>query len=252
MSKSSVHTVLKKDMKLSKLAPKFIPKILTDEQKRFRMRLCQLNLDALKEDDEYLMKFVTGDESWVSVYEVERKQSSCEWHPTGSKESRPKKALHSRSTKNAMITVFFDDSGVVLSHFKDANETVNADTYIEVLRLLKESLGRKCPDMWRGRRFLLHHDNAPAHTAVLTLAFIGSSGINMVPHPPYSPDLVPCDYFIFPRLKNMLRGHHHNNLADMRTAVQRALKAIPVQEYHDAIHSLPMCWMKCIQGRGVL
>ncbi len=70
MSKTTVHKVLKKDLKLSKIMPKFIPRILTDEQKKFRMRLCQLNLDALKEDDAYLQKFVTGDESWVSVYEV--------------------------------------------------------------------------------------------------------------------------------------------------------------------------------------
>ncbi len=48
----------------------------------------------------------------------------------------------------------------------------------------------------------------------------------------------------------MLRGHRHNSIADMKTAVQRALKAIPVQDFHDAIHSLPMRWMKCIQAQG--
>ncbi len=243
MSKSSVHTVLK-DLHLSKVAPKFIPKLLTPEQKRFRVRMCELNLEALRNDDGYLGKFVTGDESWVSVYEVERKQSSCEWQPNGSKQSRPKKALWGQSTKKAMVTIFFDDNGVVLSQFKDAKETVRAENYIEVLRCLKENIRRRRPDKWRTREFLLHHDNAPVHTTVLTLAFIGSNDIEMVPHPPYSPDLAPCDYFIFPRLKNMLRGHRHNNINDMKVAVNTALRNIPVQDFHDAIHSLPLRWMK--------
>ncbi len=86
-----------------------------------------------------------------------------------------------------MITIFFDDNGVIMSHFKDARETVTAEVYIEVLRLLKEKIRKKCPDKWRGNQFYLHHDNAPAHTAVLTLAFIGSSGIEMAPPPPVQP-----------------------------------------------------------------
>ncbi len=47
LSKSSVHNMLKKDMKLSKIMPKFVPRILTAEQENFRKRLCEENLEAL-------------------------------------------------------------------------------------------------------------------------------------------------------------------------------------------------------------
>ncbi len=99
-------------------------------------------------------------------------------------------------------------------------------------------------------KFLLHHDNASLHTSVLTLALIGSSGIDMVPHPPYSPNLAPCDFFLFPHLKSELRGHKHRNLVDLRTAISRTLEHIPVQDYAGAINSLPVRWMKCLKAKG--
>lgn len=206
ISKTSVHKILKKDMALSKVSPKLVPRLLTDEQKRFRMCLCQINLDSLKADSGVLCKIVTGDESWVSVFEPELKKNASQWQPKGQLHLRPLKAIRQRSAKKAMITVFFDTEGPILSEFLAPRDTVCAENYCDLLRRLKENLRRKRPHLWAGRNFLLHHDNAPSHTAVLTLALIGSSDIEMLPHPPYSPDLAPSDFFLFPRLKNEVRG----------------------------------------------
>ncbi len=254
IKKTSLYSILKKDLKLSKLALKFVPRLLTDEQKRFRARPCQINLDSLKADATYLSRIITGDESWVSVYKVELKKNSREWHPKGTHADRPIKALCNRSEKKVMVTVFFDCRGTVLVDYLTPGETVNTERYCEVLRTLKERVRRKRPDLWGGRNgvhnWLLHHDNAPAHTSVLTLALIGSSGIDMVPHPPYSPDLAPCDFFLFPRLKSALRGHRHRNLRDLKVAINRALDHISPQDYSDAINNLPVRWMKCLKAQG--
>ncbi len=165
------------------------------------------------------------------------------------------KVIWNRSERKAMITVFFHDEGVVHSEYLSPGETVETEYYCDVLRRLKESVRCKCPGMWKrdeegNRTFLLHHDNAPPHTSVPTLALIGSSSINMVPHPPYSPDLAPCDYFLFPRLKSELRGHRHRNIQDLKTAVDRTLRQIPQDHYRDAILSIPIQWMKCIKANG--
>ena len=48
------------------------------------------------------------------------------------------------------------------------------------------------------------HDNAPAHTSKDTVAFLEKKGLTILPHPPYSPDLAPFDFFLFPRLKKTL------------------------------------------------
>ncbi len=79
--------------------------------------MCELNLQSLKDDPEFLGKIVTGDDSWVSVFEMELKKNSREWHPKGSTTDRPMKALHNCSEKKAMLTVFFDDCGVVSSEY---------------------------------------------------------------------------------------------------------------------------------------
>ncbi len=141
-SKTSVHKVLKKELNLSKVAPKVVPKLLTPEQKAFRVCLCQLNLDALKADDNYLNKFVTGDESWVIIFEMETKQGSCEWVLKGNRVVHPVKAKRQRSECKAMLTVFYDHKGCIFTQFKPPTDTVNADTYCEVLSLKKTSGGR--------------------------------------------------------------------------------------------------------------
>lgn len=56
------------------------------------------------------------------------------------------------------------------------------------------------------RHLLLHHDNASAHTAAASLDFLQENSMQLVTHPPYSPDLAPCDFFLFPRLKKQLKG----------------------------------------------
>ncbi len=250
ISKSSVHQVLKKDLNLSKLSPKFVPKVLTQAQKDFRVRLCEMNLAALREDDEYIQKFVTGDESWIAVLEVETKAASCEWVQKGRNAPRPVKALRQCAERKSMFMIFFDQTGPILAEFMPQGGTVTADSYCDVLRRLKENLRRKRPDKWRGRNFLLLHDNATPHTTTPTLAFIGESGIDMAPHPPYSLDLAPSDYFLFPRLKSGMRGHCFRNIPDLQTAVFRELKGIGHSEFHDALNTLPLHWMKCVKAGG--
>ncbi len=254
LNKSTLHTILKSDLKLSKVAPKFIPRILTDKQKRFRMKLCQQNLDRLQQDNDFLSLIVSGDESWMSVFEVETKQQASEWVPKGDNSARLTKALRQRSTKKAMLTVFLDQQGPILAEFASPGTTIDTKLYCQVLRHLKENIRCKRPQLWTMKNgywtFQLHHDNAPSHTLILTLAFIGESHIDIVAHLPYSPDLAICDFFVFPRIKSELRGHRFQNLRNMKTAVLRTLKSIPQQEIHQAFQTLPLRWMKCISAQG--
>jgi len=54
------------------------------------------------------------------------------------------------------------------------------------------------PDQWRNNTWLLHHDNVPAHAALLTRRFLTDNNMTVMPHPPYSPDLAPSDFFLIP------------------------------------------------------
>ncbi len=258
VSVTSAHRILKKDLKLSKICPKFVPKELTAEQKRSCQTMAQENLNLMAEDPDVLDKIVTGDKSWISIFEMPTKQSSSQWHPKGTHLLRPQKPLPQRSEKKSMLTVFFDRRGVILAKFAPPGETIDTDSYCQTLRTLKERLRKKRPQLWTrpnpqsSRPFLLHNDNAPSHTSVPTLALIGESGIDMLAHPPYSPDMAPSDYFLFPRLKAMFRGFRHETVEDMQEAVKQVLREIPEEDFASAIDSLPVRWMKCVAAGGGL
>ena len=146
MSRSSAHKILKKELKLSRKVAKFVPRILTEDQKRMRVQCATQNLERLKADPYLLDKLVCGDESPVYLHDPENKFESSAWLPIGS--LRPVKALRSRSQKCTMLTVFFDSVGTILVEFTE--ETIDSDAYILTLRRLCERIRKKRPGMWRG------------------------------------------------------------------------------------------------------
>ena len=91
-----------------------------------------------------------------------------------------------------------------------------------VEKILYEKLGT-IKEKRRGklsRKMLLLHDNALVHTAAISLTVIKECGFQLLPHPPYSPDLAPSDFFLFQQLKKHLRGSHYDDDDDVKDAVQ--------------------------------
>jgi histone-lysine N-methyltransferase SETMAR len=86
------------------------------------------------------------------------------------------------------------------------NSAVNSDFHYEVLRRLIENERRKRPEHWRNHNWLLHYENMPAHTSLKTTEFVTNNNMVIVSHPPYSPDLAPCYFALFPKLKMKLKG----------------------------------------------
>ena len=79
-----------------------------------------------------------------------------------------------------------------------------------------QSVRRKRPEKWRDGHWILHHDNMPAHTSHLVQQFLAKHGTAQLQLPPYSPHLAPCDFFLFPRLKKVLKGHRSEATEDIR------------------------------------
>jgi hypothetical protein len=53
-------------------------------------------------------------------------------------------------------------------------------------------------------KWILQHDNAPAHDALRVREFLAKNSIRKMDHPPYSPELAPCNFWLFQKLKNAL------------------------------------------------
>ena len=71
-------------------------------------------------------------------------------------------------------------------------------------------------ELWRSVEWLLHHDNAPTHTALSVRQFLTKNRMTSASHPPYSLDLAPCDFFLFPRMKRDLKGKRFQNVEEVR------------------------------------
>jgi histone-lysine N-methyltransferase SETMAR len=105
-----------------------------------------------------------------------------------------------------MLTLFWDERGVILEHYMPRGNTVNSAAYAD---LLKNHLRPAIKSKQRGllsTGVLLQHDNARPHTAHSIVATIQDLSFECLPHPPYSPDLTPSDFHVFGPLKEAMVG----------------------------------------------
>ena len=96
---------------------------------------------------------------------------------------------------------FFDVHGIVHAEFLPQGQTINQHVYKNILRHLMRSVREKKIELWETRTWLLHHDNAPAPNALRIREFLAKNNIAVLEQLPYSPDLVPCDFCLFSKLK---------------------------------------------------
>ncbi|UYV64650.1 hypothetical protein LAZ67_3001497 [Cordylochernes scorpioides] len=232
MSTFVLHGIVTEDLQMRKVCAKLVPKVLTQDQKELRVLRCLELLDLFQNQPDFLNPVVTGDESWMFEYDPETKKQSCAWHTKSS--PRPKKWRI-----KTMIIVFFDIRGIVHCEFVPQGQTVNSAFYLEVLRRLKRRVAHVRTDIEDTVK--LHHGNATSHTAFIITTFLARSNTSVIPHPPYSPDLAPCDLFLFPRLKREVKGKHWETVENIQHHVTTFLRSIPVEEFQGPPESPTNC-----------
>ena len=75
-------------------------------------------------------------------------------------------------------------------------------------------------------------------------------GIKTVPHRPYSPDLAPCDFCLFPKLKEKLRGCRYQTIEELKEAVRKVIDTITKEDFHGAFQRLLERHNNCIAAGG--
>ena len=193
VSIGSVHTILTADLGLRRVSAKFVPKLLTMEQKQLRLEIAQDMLDCVESDSIFLNTVITGDESWVYGYDPETKAQSSQWKHSSS--PRPKKA---HSNVKVLLTIFLDSRGVVHHEYAPQGQIVTKQYYERVLCHLCNAVRRKRPDLWAAETWQFHHGNAPAHSLHLIQGFLAKHNIPLIRQAPYFPDMSPCDFWLFP------------------------------------------------------
>lgn len=243
---TTVFEIVTENLNMRKVCAKLVPRVLSNDQKTTRKTISQELLDRVSEEPDLLNNVVTGDETWVFEYDPQTKRQSSEWHTSSS--PRPKQARMSKSKQKSMLICFFDGNGVIHKEFVPPGQTVNAKFYVKVLERLRKRIVRVRPAI--ANSWILHHDNAPCHTALRVGQFLASHNVAMLPQPPYSPDMSPPDFFLFPRLKSTLKGKHHGSVEAVQQAVTRELNSIPGEAFQQAYKDWKTRWQRCVDAEG--
>lgn len=248
ISHGSAFSILTEDLGLSKLSARWVPKALQENQLQQRADLSLAILAKMEANETIFFKrCLTGDETWIYQYDPENKIQSKEWHPRGT--PGPVKFKSEKSVKKIMATIFWDSEGVILIDFLEGKKTVTSSYYEGVLKKLKTSLAKKR----RGKlhsQILFHHDNAPAHSSRAVRALLREFRWETLPHPPYSPDLAPSDFFLFPKLKESLKGTRFDSLEQAKQQVITWCQKQPPEFYREGIYRWKYRLQKCIDSNG--
>ena len=149
----------------------------------------------------------------------------------------PKKLRFQKSRVKNMLVIFFDWLGVFHKEFVPEGETINAVYYKRVMERLLNRIRRVRPGMCESGDWFLSH-NAPSHNATIVKQFLAQRKVTVLDHPPYSPDLAPPDYFLFPNVKSHSKGHLFDSISDIQKAVTSTLITIAKDEFYNGIQKL--------------
>ncbi|VVC26506.1 Hypothetical protein CINCED_3A009587 [Cinara cedri] len=193
---------------MRRVAAKFVPRLLTEQQKQGRVESCSSLKEEFQNNTNFFSKVITGDESWCYEYDPENKQQLSQWKSPAS--PRSKKARQVRGVKRL-----------------------------------------KRPDLWQSGDWFFHHDNAPAHTTLSVRRFLTKNDMTTVSHPPYSPDLFPCVFFLFPRKKMNMKGKRFVDIDKVKKKkTTEALAGITKDEIKKCLKNWNKRLAKCINSNG--
>ena len=175
------------------------------------------------------------DESWIYCYDPETKRQSFHWKHAGS--PRSKKARQSKSNHRLLRIFFFFLTALAWSTYTgfllDSQEGILCWGFKGV---------RKRPAIFKSAQWHFHLDNAPVHNTILVTDYLTKMGIKIVPQPPYSPDLAPCDFCLFPKL----RSCRYETTEQMKEAVMKVIETLTQEDFHGDFQKLLERCNKCI------
>ena len=116
---------------------------------------------------------------------------------------------------------------------------------VEVLREFRKRFRQKRLALFKSGQWHFYQDNAPVNNSILVTDYLIKMGIKTVAHPHYSPDIAPCDFCLFPKL----RGCRYETIEDLKEAVTKVTDTLTQEDFHGAFQKL-LEWYKCIAATG--
>jgi [histone H3]-lysine36 N-dimethyltransferase SETMAR len=238
-----VYRHLKKLGKVCKLGT-WIPHELSEHNKITRLNICNFLYSKYLQAP-FLDRIVTGDEKWVLYKNVKRKRHWVNVGEYPSSQSKP-----NPYSKKVLLSVWWDVNGIIFFSLLPSNQTINSEVYCRQMNNLEQTLREKRPELVESNGIILQHDNARSHIAEMTKKKLREFGWEVLPHPPYSPDLAPSDYHLFRSLEHFLRGKTFTSEMELEANLWAFFESKPIEFYRRGIEQLAKRWNNVISNDG--
>lgn len=223
----------------------WVPYELKPRDVERRLCISEMLLERHKKKS-FLHRIVTGDEKWIHYDNPKRKKSYVK--PGQPAKSSPKRNIHAAKV---MLCIWWDPKGVLYYELLKPGETITGELYRKQLIRLKRALKEKRPE-WETRHetLIFQHDNARPHVAQPVKTYLENSGWEVLPHPPYSPDLAPSDYHLFRSMQNALSGKRFTSVQGIKKWLDSFFDSKDDRFFWDGIHKLPELWGNVVTSDG--
>ncbi len=149
-----------------------------------------------------------------------------------------------------MLCVWWCSGGLVHYEPVPAGKTGNADLYCRPLNIVMEKLRQLSGRTTSRFRPCLLHDNAAPHIAKVTKETLESLGFQVLPRPPYSPDLAPSDFHLFRSLQWFLRDKTLEAEEEVKSALDDFFASKDINFYQRGSHCLVQKRKNAIRHKG--
>ena len=223
----------------------WLPHELKERDIERRKTMCEMLLQRQKRKS-FLHRIVTGDEKWIHYDNPKRPKA---WvRPGEAGPSKPKQNIHG---SKVMLCIWWDQKGVVYYELLKPSETITGDRYRQQLIELNRALKQKRPVYAeRHDKLIFQHDNARPHVAKPVKETLELLNWEVLPHPPYSPDIAPSDYHLFRSMQSALSGERFSSYEEIKKWVDEWIASKEPDFFYRGIHLLPEKWQNVVVSDG--
>lgn len=242
IGRSSIHKIIREHLEMRKLYMFWIPCTLKPSEKECRVKWSTEMLEKFdKGASKSVYNIVTLGEMWIYAYKDEVNHQSTVW--VFQNDPNETKMARSRSIAKRMIVCCFSKTGLVTTVTLDDPKTITSEWY--TTHCLPEVLSQLAKHD-KNRQIILHYNNTTSHTT----QFSTLQDIELIGHPSHSPDLIPNDFFLIPKIKDKLRGERFSSPDEAIEAFKNHVLSIPTSFWQNCFGNWFHRMQRCIDAQG--
>ncbi|GBP16996.1 Mariner Mos1 transposase [Eumeta japonica] len=214
----------------------WVPYELKPRNVEQRLFACE-QLVARQRRKGFLHRIVTGDEKWVH-YDNPNAENHGISRPASTSTTKPN--IHG---SKVMLSIWWDQLGVVYYELLKSTERITGDRYrTQLMRLSRALKDKRSQYNERHDKVILQHDNARPHLGKVVKTYLETLKCEVLPHPPYSPDIAPSDYHLFRSIAHGLADQHFRSYEKLKNWIDLWIASKDDQFFQRGVRTLPERW----------